>query len=205
LGAAAIVAIAEFLMVAIGLGFFLLAKVALALVLAIGPVYILCAIWPSTEKYTESWIGQALNYVVLKVLVAVCILMLTDFASKFAAHINENPDAINVLRATMSLLICCGALAVVMLNLPQLSSALAGGASIAGIGRTIGRAFLDTMNKSGRSGRGPKPATGPESGPPKQTDFKKRQREQGMPRDRPPANIAPLYRRNTIQQIRKPK
>ena len=112
IAAAGGVAIAEFLMVAIGLGFFLMAKVALALVLAIGPVYVMCAMWPATEKYTESWIGQVLNYIVLKVLVGVCILMLTDFASKFAAHINVNSEAVNVIKATTALLICCGALTV---------------------------------------------------------------------------------------------
>ena len=195
IAAAAAVGIAEFFMVAIGLGFYLLAKVALALVLAIGPVYIMCAMWPGTEKYTESWIGQVLNYIVLKVLVGVCILMLTDFASKFAAHISVNSDAVNVISATSALLMCCGALTIVMLNLPQIASALAGGASFSGIGRTIGRAFIDTLNRPGKasaksppgggeiapvSGRGGQSTTGP-APPPRQ----------------------PLYQRNTIERLRK--
>jgi type IV secretion system protein VirB6 len=206
LAAAGMVAIAEFLMVAIGLGFFLLAKVGLALVLGIGPAFVLCALWPSTEKYTESWIGQLLNFIVLKVLVALCILMLTDFSSKYASHIVENPETINVLRATISLLMCCGALVVVMLNLPQLASALSGGASISGVGRTVGRALLDVLNKSSNSSK-PKPAPVP-----------KPQTRHPMPGSPPPRNQRPggrienaspnaipsnpLYRRNTIERVR---
>jgi type IV secretion system protein VirB6 len=189
--AAGTVSIAEFLMVAIGLGFFLLAKIGLALTLALGPAFLLCAMWPGTEKYTESWIGQVLNYTLLKILIAACILMLTDIASKFASHIQSTPDTVNVIRATTSLLMCCGALAIVMLNLPQLASALSGGSSIAGIGRTIGRACLDVLNKSGD--RRPNPTPKPQDSPP---------RWDGQERQPPPART-PLYRRNTISHIRK--
>jgi type IV secretion system protein VirB6 len=191
IAAAGAVAVAEFLMFAIGLGFFLLAKVALALVLAVGPAFVLCAMWPGTEKYTESWLGQVLNYVVLKVLVAVCILMLTDFASKFAAHIQVTADTVNVVKATTSLACCSGALVIVMLNLPQLAAALSGGASISGIGRTIGRALLDMMNR-------PKKDKSPPAGG---EISQARGRGQGTGPLPPPRK--PLYQRNTIEQLKK--
>lgn len=196
--AAGSVAIAEFLIISIGLGFYLLAKVALVLVLAVGPVFIMCAMWPSTEKFTESWIGQAINYIVLKVLVASSIAMLMTFASQFATHVNVEQDAVNVLKATSALLICSGALAVVMLNLPQLASALAGGASISGIGRTIGRAFLDILNKSGsKRGTNP-PAGGGELSP-------GRGRSGQISTGPMPPPRKPLYQRNTIEHLRNAK
>lgn len=191
IAAAGAVAIAQFLMFAIGLGFFLLAKVALSLILAVGPAFILCAMWPGTQKYTESWLGQMLNYIVLKVLVAVCILMLTDFASKFAAHIQVTTDAVNVIKATTALVCCSGALVVVMLNLPQLASALSGGASIAGIGRTIGKAALDMMNRPTKSK--PPPAGGEISAG----------RGPGQGTGTPPPPRKPLFQRNTIERLRK--
>jgi type IV secretion system protein VirB6 len=189
------VAIAEVLIVVIGLGFYLLAKVALCLVMAIGPIYLLCAMWPGTEKYTESWIGQALNYAVLKILVGVSVLLLTDFASKYAGHISVNTDAVNVIKATTGLLCCSGALVVVMLNLPQLAAALSGGASISGIGRTIGRAFLDSLNKPGKSS--PEGSGGSIS--PTATGGPRRETGTGPA---PPAR-PPLFQRNTIERIRK--
>lgn len=197
LAAAGAVFIAEFLIIAIGLGFYLLAKVAFALVMAIGPIYILCAMWPATEKYTESWIGQALNYGVLKILVGCCILMLTDFASKFAAHISVTADAVNLLSSTMGLLIACGSLMIVMLNLPQLASALSGGASISGIGRTIGRSALDFLHSLGTGSRKPGPGGGSIS-------QKGRSPNEKSTGPKPP-NRKPLFQRNTIEHIRKAK
>lgn len=191
IAAAGFVAIAQCVIFAIGLGFYLLAKVALAVVLAIGPAYILCAMWPGTEKYTESWLGQLLNYVILKVLVATSIVMLTTFVSQFAAHIAVTSDAVNVIRATTSLLVCCASLGIVMLNLPQIAAALAGGASISGIGRTIGRALLDMMN------RPTKAKSSPAGGEISQA----RGRGQGTGPAPPPRK--PLYQRNTIERLRK--
>lgn len=195
--AAGSVAIAEFLVIGIGLGFYLLAKVALTLVLAVGPLFILCAMWPATEKYTESWIGQALNYVMLKVLVGASIAMLMTFASQFAAHINVEQDAVNVIKSTSALLLCSGALTIVMFNLPQLASALAGGASISGIGRTIGRALLDTLNKMGGGRKNGSPPTGGKIAPRGRTG-------QSTTGPAPPPR-KPLYQRNTIEHLRNAK
>lgn len=198
--AAGIVAVAEFITVALGLGFYLLAKVALVLTLSIGPLFLLFTMWPATEKYTELWIGQVFNYVLLKVLVASSIAMLMTFASQFAAHVAMNQEAVNMIKAATALLICSGALAVVMLNLPQLASALCGGASISGIGRTIGRALLDTLNKT-KEAEAPPHAPGGGQISPGSARGKGRETSTGP---LPPPRL-PLFQRNTIAQIRKAK
>lgn len=195
--AAGTVAVAEAFIVVVGLGMYLLAKVAFALVMALGPAYLLCAMWPATEKYTESWIGQVLNFAVLKVLIGVCIVMLTDFSSNFADHISVTTDTVNVIKATMSLLMCCAALMVVMLNLPQLASALSGGASLSGIGRTIGRSFLDFLHKGGKDSSKPRPGGG------SITPSGRPGSEQGT--GPTPPKRQPLFQRNTIEHIRNPK
>lgn len=195
--AAGAVGIAVTFIVVVGLGFFLLAKIAFALVMALGPAYLICAMWPATEKYTESWIGQALNYAVLKVLVGCCILMLTDFVSEFASHISAASDAVDLLHSTLALLVACGALMVVMLNLPQLASALSGGASISGIGRTIGRAFVDLINKGGNKSQKPDPGGG--------SIFPNGKAAKDQGTGPMPPNRQPLFQRNTIEHLRNHK
>jgi type IV secretion system protein VirB6 len=168
------------------------------LVLAIGPAYLLCASWPSTEKYAEIWIGQILNFALLKVLIGVCFFMLMDFASKFAAHIGAHVDAVNAIKATTALLSCVGSLAIVMLSLPQRASALAGGASISGIGRTIGRALIDLLNRPGKSSKPPRGGGSIDQGIGPRGD-----RGQTAGASAPP--LRPLFQRNAIERLRTAK
>jgi type IV secretion system protein VirB6 len=173
----------------VGLGMYLLAKIGLVLMLAIGPAYILCAIGASTQKYTESWLGQALNFVVLKILIALSIQTLNDFTSSFAAHINADMDAINVIKAVIALFCCGSALFVVMLNLPQIASALAGGTTISGIGRTIVQKLLfDWLQRKSRSSKGNGGGTVKHGGT----------RERPEPSTQP---HSPLYQRNTLDHL----
>ncbi|WP_373987802.1 type IV secretion system protein [Duganella sp. BuS-21] len=166
--AAAIVALTQIFLFSIGIGFYLLAKISVTLTMAVGPAFILCAIWPSTQKYAENWVGQTLNFVFLKVLVTCAIVMLTSFASQFAESMPKTVDAINVARSSCALLIACIALAIVMLSLPRLSSALFGGASVAGIGRTLTQQALHNL-QPGRSrhsgGRQPRSNNSTRPGP----------------------------------------
>lgn len=47
----------------------LIAKVVLALMLGVGPIFICCLIWPATRQYFWSWVGQIINTVLTAVFV----------------------------------------------------------------------------------------------------------------------------------------
>ncbi|ESQ79274.1 type IV secretion system protein [Asticcacaulis sp. YBE204] len=142
----AVVIIAQVVMFAVGIGLLVLAKVALTLIFAVGPAFILCAAFPATQRFAESWIGQVVNYILLNILVAAAFTMLSFFAQQFAEKaLQAYGDDSQIIKDCVALMIVSAALAIVMLNLNTIASALGGGASLAGAGAAAGAAGQAAM------------------------------------------------------------
>jgi type IV secretion system protein VirB6 len=190
--AAALVTIAEAWLFVIGIGMYLLSKIALALVLAVGPLFILCAMFPATQRFTESWVATALGFIFLAIFVAASVAMCTSFASDYADHITKKQDAINVLKASVSLSIASISLGIVILNVKTLASALSGGVSLQGVGSLLFHLMSRTPNR--------RPSTDPQPSLPNNAIS---QGSSGGFQRALPVGPVPLYQRNVMENLRR--
>lgn len=141
---AAIVYLVGALAAAVGFGVVMIAKVALALLVALGPIFIACALFDATRRFFFGWLAQAVNYLVLfALIVTVFQLILSLVAQQWGQIDGQDPMAGGLLFIALCLL---GA--IFFLQTPAIAAGIAGGAS-AGLADFANAASLSGVPRSG--------------------------------------------------------
>jgi len=106
------------------------AKLGLAIVISLGPVFICLYMWDSTKRFTEAWIAQAANFVILQLLVVSLLSILAGlYKEVMGAEWNH------VAAMLVPILAVTFVSKAMLISLPFIASALAGGgASLTGSG-----------------------------------------------------------------------
>lgn len=119
---------------AYGAFLFALSKMALAVLLGIGPVFVLLLIFNGTKRFFESWLGQALNYVFLIVLTAATVKLMVTIIDFYLGASMAGTIADPTIDRAIPAIVLCIICALVMMQMPSLASALGGGAAISTLG-----------------------------------------------------------------------
>lgn len=116
----------------LGGGAILVAKFMIAVLMAIGPLFLMLALWPVTSKYFDSWVSQVLNATLIIVIVGTVMSFATLAFSRFlgAADLTgagvSSPIAITIEVAALSAILC-----FVIYQSNSMAAGLAGGLSTA--------------------------------------------------------------------------
>lgn len=146
MAAAAIIAVSVFVLVVVGGVIIISATLLLKVVLAVGPLFLMCLLWPVTAKFFDSWFGQALTYVLKIVLVAVVVSLAMAIFGNFVQGI-QTTDRGATLEMSLATLLIAVVLYKTMLEVGGVASGLAGGVSAAAM--SIGQALNTAATVTG--------------------------------------------------------
>src|SRR6185437_2605376 len=136
---------------ALGFGVVIIAKVTLALLVALGPIFIACSLFDASRRYFFGWLGQAVNYIVLMALIITVFQMILSLVGDQWGQIDgQDPMAGGLIFIALCLL---GA--IFFLQTPAIAAGIAGGASagLADFGNAVGLAFRGGPRVSGGGAR----------------------------------------------------
>ncbi|MDO4997325.1 MAG: type IV secretion system protein [Neisseria sp.] len=138
--------------------YYLVAKLSLAMVILIGPLFVASMLFPSTRQWGMNWIGQVLNYAITIVFFTILGALQNDFFNNHMKNVftGEIFSAAIVLMALPVFVLGTLLFLIVALNIPSIAAALTGGASANTYGRQVGRmgvmAFKALRGLGGGSG-----------------------------------------------------
>jgi type IV secretion system protein VirB6 len=119
--------------------FFLLAlsKVALALILAMGPMFICLLFFEATRRFFEAWIAQLANYALITVLSTLVASLMLQLVSSYATQTAARGAAIVTVDA-LNMVLAASLVLLVMRQVMPVAAGLASGIALSSYGLVSG-------------------------------------------------------------------
>ncbi|UNE54099.1 type IV secretion system protein [Bartonella machadoae] len=119
-----LILLATSFLVAIGGAFVLLAKIALILLVGLGPIFIIALLWQPTYRLFEQWISQVLTYTILIVLLATVFSFMMKIFANFTQDFTLDKHY-NIGYTVGTIVILSTIFIVLLLKIASIANALA--------------------------------------------------------------------------------
>ncbi len=120
-----------------------LSRIALAVLLALGPLFIVLALFDATRRFFEAWLHELANYALVSILTVMVAALLLDFVEAYAVQVAARGAAIVTVDA-LNLAVAAGLVVLVLRQVLPIAARLAGGLALSGLG-TVERLARGTI------------------------------------------------------------
>jgi type IV secretion system protein VirB6 len=129
-----------------------LSKIALSVLIALGPIFLALLMFESTKRFFEAWLAQLCNYAFLTILTGLVTALMLQVVSEAAEAAVQVSGGIEIAHA---LKVCLAAALtfLVMKQIPAMAQGLASGVALSSFGAvsSVVRAGLGAARGAGRS------------------------------------------------------
>jgi type IV secretion system protein VirB6 len=128
-----------------------LAAIALAVLLALGPLFISLLLFDATRRFFEAWLAQLATYGLITILTVMIAALLLQIVESYAAQTAARGSAILTVDA-LNMVLIAGLVFLLMRQVMPLAAALGGGLALTSFG-AVSRAVGWGMRRGADSGR----------------------------------------------------
>ncbi|MEJ8851872.1 type IV secretion system protein [Variovorax rhizosphaerae] len=114
-----------------------LAKLALAIILAIGPLFISLLFFEATRRFFEAWVAQLANYGLIAILSTLVASLMLRVVSSYASQTAARGAAIVTVDA-LNMVLCASLVLLLMRQVMPIASGLASGIALSSFGFVSG-------------------------------------------------------------------
>jgi type IV secretion system protein VirB6 len=110
-----------------------LASIALAVLLALGPLFLALLLFDATRRFFEAWLAQLANYALITILTVLVAALLLQIVASYAAQTAARGAAIVTVDA-LNMVLVAAVVFLLMRQIMPIAAALAGGVSLSSFG-----------------------------------------------------------------------
>jgi type IV secretion system protein VirB6 len=148
---AVVLLVAGYIVACIAFVFTLIPLVLLALLIAVGPIFIACALFEVTRRFFFGWLSECVSFSIISLLLNVLLSLVINSAMNTAQALGGNSPYAAFATLIATLIVA----ALMLLILPALAAGIAGGRGVTGIIPGLpGRRRQDTPPPPAGSGGG---------------------------------------------------
>lgn len=129
-----------------------LSSIALAVLLALGPLFIALLLFDATRRFFEAWLAQLANYALITILTVLVAALLLQIVASYAAQTAARGAAIVTVDA-LNMVLVAVLVFLLMRQVMPIAAALAGGVSLNSFG-LVSRLAAWGVQRSGTAARG---------------------------------------------------